>query len=180
MPIIRLALTRFRPSDAKSAPAFPAVAADDGFTLVELLVVLLVIGVLLGIAIPTFLGVTTSAGDTATKANIKEALQVEQEYYVSNEAYTSDVSQLSGIEPSLGWESAGQQSSMALKFGEIGVYTANRTRARASTPSCSSGSRRTVRATSSAPSRSPERTRRATGTRRAPGTMTGCARSRPN
>ncbi len=35
--------------------------AEGGFTLIELMVVLLIIAILLAIAIPTFLGVTSSA-----------------------------------------------------------------------------------------------------------------------
>ena len=38
-------------------------AAEAGFTLIELMVVLLIIAILLAIAIPTFLGVTSTAND---------------------------------------------------------------------------------------------------------------------
>jgi len=47
---------------------------DAGFTLIELMVVLLILAILLAIAIPTFLGVTKSANDRATQSNLNTAL----------------------------------------------------------------------------------------------------------
>jgi type IV pilus assembly protein PilA len=50
------------------------VGEDAGFTLIELMVVLLILAILLAIAIPTFLGVTKSANDRATQSNLNTAL----------------------------------------------------------------------------------------------------------
>jgi type IV pilus assembly protein PilA len=47
---------------------------DEGFTLIELMVVLLILAILLAIAIPTFLGVTKSANDRATQSNLNTSL----------------------------------------------------------------------------------------------------------
>jgi type IV pilus assembly protein PilA len=47
---------------------------DDAFSLVELLVALLVLGILLAIAIPTFLGTSNAADDRSAQANLASAL----------------------------------------------------------------------------------------------------------
>jgi type IV pilus assembly protein PilA len=47
---------------------------DSGFTLIELMVVLLILAILLAIAIPTFLGVTKSANDRGAQSNLNTAL----------------------------------------------------------------------------------------------------------
>src|ERR1039458_10064870 len=60
------------------------IGEDAGFTLIELMVVLLIMAILLAIAIPTFLGVTKSANDRAAQSNLNTAMLNAKAAYQSN------------------------------------------------------------------------------------------------
>jgi type IV pilus assembly protein PilA len=81
---------------------------EEGFTLIELMVVVLIIAILIAIAIPTFLGARSRAQDRAAQSDLRNGLTAEKTYYTDNEAYVddgaaSDFAELKGIEPSLKW-----------------------------------------------------------------------------
>lgn len=60
---------------------------EGGFTLIELMVVLLIIAILLAIAIPTFLGVTGSAKDRSAQSTDTNALTNLIAYYQNAQTY---------------------------------------------------------------------------------------------
>jgi type IV pilus assembly protein PilA len=64
---------------------------DGGFTLVELMVVVLIIAILIAIAIPTFLGARQRAQDRAAQSNLRNALTVEKGIYADARAYSNNV-----------------------------------------------------------------------------------------
>ena len=78
---------------------------EEGFTLIELMVVVLIIAILIAIAIPTFLGARSRAQDKQAQSNIRNALTAEKTWYVDHQAYTTDVTTagMKGIEPALNW-----------------------------------------------------------------------------
>src|ERR1035437_6949684 len=78
--------------------------AEAGFTLIELMVVLLIMAILLAIAIPTFLGVKGGAQDRAVQSNLTNALISAKSTYATNSSYlqgASMIAVLSAQEPSL-------------------------------------------------------------------------------
>ena len=73
---------------------------DEGFTLIELMVVVLIIAILLAIAIPTFLGARSRAQNRASESNLRNALTAEKTVYTDNQLYVSATS-VASAEPSL-------------------------------------------------------------------------------
>jgi type IV pilus assembly protein PilA len=60
---------------------------ERGFTLVEAMVVVLIIGILLSIAIPTFMGARTRAQDGSAKSSLRNTLTAAGVIYTDNESY---------------------------------------------------------------------------------------------
>ena len=79
---------------------------DEGFTLVELMVVVLIIAILIAIAIPTFLGARQRAQDRAAQSNLRNALTAEKVIYTDDEVFTATLADLTAVEPSLTWQAA--------------------------------------------------------------------------
>lgn len=61
---------------------------DAGFSMVELMVVLLIAAILLGVGIPTYLGAQHHSEEVAAQSALTTALTTAQSYYDSHETYS--------------------------------------------------------------------------------------------
>ncbi len=76
---------------------------ERGFTMIELMVVVLLIGILVGIGLPTRLGARIRAQDRAAQADIRNAFTAERAYFTDTLTYTTDASAMTAIEAAIAY-----------------------------------------------------------------------------
>jgi type IV pilus assembly protein PilA len=89
---------------------------QDGFTLIELMVVVLIISILIAIALPTFLGARSRAQNRAAQSDLSNALVAAKVMYQDNSSYAfaNEVAAtgLFTVEPSLCYAAAATLSTI--------------------------------------------------------------------
>jgi type IV pilus assembly protein PilA len=91
---------------------------EEGFSLIELMVVVLIVGILIAIALPTFLGARERAADRAVQTNMRTGLAAGLAYYSERGSWDLfDDVQGEMEEPSLTWRDGGNPA-----LGEISIH----------------------------------------------------------
>lgn len=117
---------------------------ERGFTMVEILVVVLIIAVLAAIAIPSFTSQRGKASDASAKSDARTAQQAEETFFGDHNDYTATPADLKSAEPTLNGANAltasGEVNSFTVSAksrGGVGVvYTIARLSSGATTRTC--------------------------------------------
>jgi type IV pilus assembly protein PilA len=72
------------------------VKKNEGFTLIELMIVIAIIGILAAIAIPQFAAYRARSFNSAAQADLRNAATAQEAYFVDNETYCGTVATLVG------------------------------------------------------------------------------------
>ena len=69
-------------------------AGEKGFTLIELVVIVAIIGILAAIAIPTYASYRSKSLDAAVLSDLRNAATAQEAYFLDNETYSPVISNL--------------------------------------------------------------------------------------
>ncbi len=107
--------------------------AERGFTLVEIMIVVLIIGILLAIAVPNFVRARESSRAKSCVANLKQIDAAKEQWAMDNNKSNGDACQMSDLVPTYLKSTPSCPSGGTYTVGAIGTN-----------PSCSIGGAHTL------------------------------------
>lgn len=99
----------------------------SGFSMTELLVVLVIIGVLVLLALPRLLPVVTKAKTTEAKLNLKQVYMLEKSYKFENDKYSSDLNQIGFEQEKLVSDGGSARYKIAIVESDVNSFRATAT-----------------------------------------------------
>lgn len=99
----------------------------SGFSMTELLVVLVIIGVLVLLALPRLMPVVTKAKTTEAKLNLKQVYMLQKSYKFENDKYSSDLGQIGFEQEKLVSEGGPARYKIEIVESELNSFRATAT-----------------------------------------------------
>lgn len=111
--------SQVQPVPADTHPMNRRLQPEGGFSLVELMTIVLIIGVLIAISVPTFLGSRSRSEDRVAQQKVRLAYATEKLEFVERNAYTEDLSALHGREPALTMQAGGTPATTTPVYVQV-------------------------------------------------------------
>lgn len=100
---------------------------EEGFSLTELMVVLVIIGVLVLLALPRLMPVVNKAKATEAKLSLKQVYMLEKAYKFEYDKYSNELNQIGFEQERLVTENGTARYIVEIKNAEIGSFLATAT-----------------------------------------------------
>lgn len=98
--------------------------SEDGFSLTELMVALVIIGILVLLALPRLMPVVTKAKATEAKLSLKQVYMLEKAYRFEYDKYSSELVQIGFEQETLITENGTARYKVEITAAELNSFTA--------------------------------------------------------